>query len=71
MDKLVEWHNGAIYGEPHHNALNIDMASQLKKMTSITYQEYTKLCKKQGVNAMNEETFNTKYDRFKNRDVKL
>lgn len=60
MKKLVIWHNEAIYGEPHHIPLNLEMAKELDKLETITYQEYTKMCKRMGVHPMREETFISK-----------
>jgi len=60
MKKLVIWHNEAIYGEPHHIALNLEMAKELDKLETITYQEYTKMGKRMGVSTMREETFISK-----------
>lgn len=60
MKKLVTWHNEAIYGEPHHISLNLEMAKELDKLETITYQEYTKMGKRMGVHTMREETFISK-----------
>lgn len=57
MDKIVQWHNEAIYGEPHHVAMNIEMAKELGKLDTLTYEEYSKMCNRMGVSAMRDETF--------------
>jgi hypothetical protein len=62
MKKIIIWHNEAIYGDPHHIALNLEMARELEKIESITYPEYAKMCKRMGVSAMREETFISKYE---------
>lgn len=64
MEKIIKWHEEAIYGEPHHVALNLEMAKELSKLTSITYAEYTKMCKRMGINAMRDETFIIKYGKL-------
>jgi hypothetical protein len=33
------------------------MANELAEKDSITYQEYTRMCKRRGICAMREETF--------------
>ncbi len=45
MDKIVQCHNEAIYGEPHHVAMNLEMARELGKLDTLTYEEYSKMCK--------------------------
>lgn len=60
MKKLVIWHNEAIYGEPHHISLNLEMAKELDKLETITYTEYSKMGKRMGVHTMREETFISK-----------
>ena len=57
MNKLVIWHNEAIYGEPHHIALNLEMAKELEKLESITYPEYVRMGKRMGISVMREDTF--------------
>lgn len=64
MEKIIQWHNEAIYGEPHHNALNLEMARELGKMTAITYDEYSKMCRRMGINPMRDETFIIKYGKL-------
>lgn len=61
MEKIIRWHNEAIYGEKHHIALNLEMANELGKLDAITYAEYAKMCKRMGVSSMREETFIAKY----------
>lgn len=60
MDKIVQWHNEAIYGEPHHVAMNLEMARELRKLDTLTYEEYSKMCKRMGVHPMRDETFSHK-----------
>ena len=57
MKKIIQWHNEAIYGEPHHVAMNIEMAKQLGKLDTVTHGEYSKMCKRMSVIPMGEETF--------------
>jgi hypothetical protein len=40
------------------------MARELGKMTSITYDEYTKMCKRMGISPMRDETFIIKYGKL-------
>ena len=63
MEKIIKWHEEAIYGEPHHIAMNLEMAKELGKLDSITYQEYTKMCKRMSVIPMRDETFIAKYEK--------
>jgi hypothetical protein len=57
MKKIIAWHRETLHGEPHHIALNIDLAQELEDLDVITYQEYTRMCKRRGICAMREETF--------------
>lgn len=57
MKKIIQWHNEAIYGEPHHIAMNLEMAKQLGKLETVTYEEYSKMCKRLSVSPMRDETF--------------
>ena len=57
MEKIIQWHNEAIYGEPHHVAMNLEMAKQLGKLENVTYEEYSKMCKRLSVSPMRDETF--------------
>ena len=64
MEKIIQWHEEAIYGEPHHIALNLEMAKELGKINTITYAEYSKLCKRMGISPMRDETFIAKYQKL-------
>lgn len=64
MEKIIQWHKDAIYGGPNDKALNLEMARELGKMTSITYDEYTKMCKRMGISPMRDETFIIKYGKL-------
>jgi hypothetical protein len=57
MKKIIQWHNEAIYGEPHHVAMNLEMARELGKLDTISYEEYFKMCKRMSVSPMRDETF--------------
>ena len=57
MKKIIQWHNEAIYGEPHHVTMNIEMAKQLVKLDTVTYEEYSKMCKRLSIIPMRDETF--------------
>ena len=57
MEKIIAWHRETLHGEPHHIALNIDLSQELEDLDVITYQEYTRMCKRRGICAMREETF--------------
>jgi hypothetical protein len=57
MKNIIAWHREILHGEPHHIALNIDLAQELEGLDTVTYQEYTRMCKRRGICAMREETF--------------
>jgi len=57
MKNIIAWHRETLHGEPHHIALNLDLAEELSRLESVTYPEYTRMCKRRGICAMREETF--------------
>lgn len=57
MEKIIKWHKEAIYGEPQHIASNLEMAKELSKLDTVTFQEYTKMCKRLSIHPMRDETF--------------
>jgi len=64
MKKIIQWHNEAIYGERHHVELNLELARELGKCESnITYEEYSKMCKRLGVIPMRDETYYHKLEK--------
>jgi len=64
MKKIIQWHVEAIYGGSQDAQLNSEMAKELGKVDTISYIEYTKMCKRMSVSPMKEETFIVRYEKL-------
>ena len=60
MNKIINWHKTYISNDIRYASMHYDMALKMQKENrKLTFDEYSRMFKKEGLDHMNEESFNS------------
>ena len=60
MKRIINWHKTYISGDNRYVSMHYNMGLKIQKENKkLTFEEYSQMFKKEGLEYMNEESFNS------------